>query len=204
MKFNRSARHLAILASGFLFACFTVPLLLGTMAFADVAAAPAGASTDTILGWVLKGVLTLTILAGGWGAVKLSGFLLAKTQQTNMNSAQSLTWSLTNRIWLKAQAVGGKLIAKEKALLEKILADGVVTPDEFVAFKSAIATDLREIATEEIPALSGLIGGQGPITALIEGFASKVAHNLISGQTGAPTQSPLVNTVPAPVAASPS
>ncbi len=141
----------------------------------------------------------------GWAAVKLTQFLGAKTTQVNSNGAQTLAWSLINKVWLKAQAVGGKLIAKEKVLLEKILSDGVVTPEEFNTFKSAISTDLRDIAAEELPILGSLIGGQGAVSTLLEGFASKIAHQIITGQVGgAPSPSPIAGAVKPTIAAVPS
>ncbi len=178
-------------------------LLLSALAFAQdvvapVVVAPAATTPDTILGWVWKTALALALGGLAWVAVKVSGFLTAKQNQVGMSTAQTLAWSLTNKVWLKAQAVGSKLLAKEKDLLNKILSDGVVTADEFNLFKSAIANDLRDIATEELPLLGGLIGGAGPVSTLIEGFASKVAHNLITGQTSAPTQTPLPSVAAAP------
>lgn len=170
---------------------------------ADNAIPAAGASADTVVGWIFKALLGLLIGASTWVAVKVSKFLEAKQAQVGMNTAQTLAWSLTNKVWLKAQAVASKILAKEKALLDKILSDGVVTAEEFQTFKLAVENDLRDQVAEEIPMLGSLIGGSGPVSTLISGFASKVAHNLITGQTSAPTQTPLPAAVPAPAVASP-
>lgn len=178
-------------------------LLVATIAFAQDSLPAPSTSGDTVMGMVLKGALALTILVGGWAGTKLSGFLSAKTTQTNQTAAQALGWSLTNKVWLKAQAVGGKLLAKERALMDSILSDGVITADEFKTFASAIAQDLRDIAAEEIPMLAGLLGGNQVANTIVEGFATKVAHQLLVTGSAAPTQSPLPSVIPPQAVPSP-
>lgn len=182
-------------------------LLIGAIVYAqDVLPSPAApsASADTMMGWFLKLLLAALIAVAVWGGKKLTDLLAAKVAQTNQNGAQSLGWSLVNKLWLKAQASGGKILAKERPLLEKILSDGVVTADEFKVFAAAVAQDLRDIAAEEIPLIAGLMGGNSVVNTFVDGFAAKVAHQLLNGQAGAaPTQSPLPSVVPAPTPASP-
>lgn len=188
--FVRASRHVSFIASLIIFAIVSSALFFGGIAAAQEVVtppAPGDGGGSAILGWVFKGALTLAILAGGWAAVKLTALIDAKTKQTGLSSTQSLIYSTINTVWLKAQATGSKLIAKEKPLLDKILSDGVVTAEEFQVFKAALVTDLREIAVQEIPILGNLLGGAGPANSIIEGFASKAAHALISGQTAAPT-----------------
>lgn len=207
-QFNRGLRFIRL---AMLFVMTGAIALLSFAAFAqDVLPTPAVSTPttpDTIMGWVLKTLLAVLIAAAVWGAKKLTDFIAVKTAATGQTGAQQMKWSLIQTAWLKAQAVGGKLLAKEKPLLDKILADGVVTADEFVSFKNAVLIDLRDQLTEELPMLGSLFGGAGAVSSLLDGFATKVAHGLISGApqtiSSAPMNLPAPVAAPAPAAAAP-
>lgn len=189
-------------ASRFLFLLFVA--LAGFAAFAqDVLPPPAPAPTtpDTILGWVLKGLLAVLFLVGAWGAKKLTDLISANVDKAKATGINTTRWNLLQMAWLKAQAVGGKLLSKEKPLLDKILSDGVVTADEFTSFKNAILIDLRDQLLEEIPMLSGLIGGGGgAVSTILDGFASKIAHSMLNaGSTAGAAPSALPPSISAPV-----
>lgn len=138
------------------------------------AAMPEPTDVKTVLGWFLTVALTAATGAVAFGAFKLTQFLADKKNQ-------SLAWNLTNTLWVKAQAVGSAELSKDKALLEKVLADGKVTPEEFALLKNATIASLKVIAVAELGLLGPVLKilGDGPVATFLEGLASKVVHNLI-------------------------
>lgn len=157
-------------------------LLFSTSVFAQTVLVPpvtppAPTDVKTVLGWILTIALTALTAAVAWGALKLTQFL-------NDKSKQSLVWNLTNTIWVKAQAAGSAELTKNKELLEKILADGKVTPEEFALLKNATIASLKLVAAAELELLGPVLKilGDGPVTTFLEGLASKVVHNLLGSK----------------------
>lgn len=158
----------------------------------DVAPPAPGDAATSIVGWAMKlGLLGFVALAS-WAALKLSGFLTAKQQQAQAGTAASVGWSLTNRIWVKAQSIASKLYSRERALVEKILADGQVTPEEFSELKQKVLVDLKEVIVPEIPLLGPVLKlvGERDVNGFLEGIAAKVTHNVLAGGGSPPTPLP--------------
>lgn len=151
--------------------------------------------TSTVLGWVWKGVLALFLMAGSWAAWKLTKFLESQTVMAGQSTAHSALMGLTNRLWLTIQASGAKLIAKEKPMLETILGDGKVTPDEFLQLKTAIIADVKEIFAEQLPLVKSLLGGgtEAGLASILEGMVSKFLHGMLTGSTPAIAAPPPVD-----------
>lgn len=148
--------------------------------------------TDTALGVVLKLALTGFVGVCIWLGVRLAKFLAAKTEQSQAGTLSAAGWSLTNRVWLKAQAIAAKLFSRERALVEKILSDGQVTPEEFSELKQKVLADLMEVVTQEVPLFGSLLGlvGDRNIAGFLEGVAAKVTHNILTGAVPAPVPAP--------------
>lgn len=144
---------------------------------------PTDTSTpSTVLGWIFKGLLTLLVLVIGWVVFKVGGFITSKTKAADQSAIEAFMWSTVNKAWLKATNVGARLFAKEKALIEKILADGTVTPEEWKELCSKIEIDIKLELQMEIPILAQFLNGAGPVTSLIQGFASKITTSLLTGK----------------------
>lgn len=207
--FARASRQLSVFMSIVIFLVLTA----GAVAVAqtvDTAPLPAGATTETttVIGWILKALLGATAIAVAFAAVKLSGFLNAKTQETGQSMTKQALWGAVNTLWLKTQAIGSKIFQKDRALIEKILSDGKVTHEEVQQLSAAILADLQEVAGQEIPIIKSLLvgGSQGGLQTMLTGWATAVAHKLLGVTDSAPTNSPTsANPAPKPeIAVAPS
>jgi hypothetical protein len=204
-NFNRAGRQLA----AFLSVCIFLALTLAAVAVAQtVNVAPVTAATPadatTVMGWVLRALLGAGLILGGIACVWLTKFLAAQTEKTGQSTMHAAVIGIANKVWLLVQAVGSKLIAKEKPLLDKILSDGVVTAEEFNALKAAVVSDLRDQLSESLPMVKALLGNgtESGLTTVLEGLVAKFLHGYITGQIPtAPTTLPATG-VP-PVAAPP-
>ncbi len=146
--------------------------------------------TGVVLGLILKGLLALVLVAGAWAVMKTGELISAKAALATNSTSRSVAWGLVNNIWVKVQSAGSKVLAREKPLLEKVLADGKVTAEEFDMLKTQTVLILREVAAAEIAQLGPVLGifGDNAVGHFLDGFAAKVVTGLVTNQDAiAPT-----------------
>ena len=166
---------------------FAVALVASSFAFADVVVPDVlSPPPATVLGTILIAGLGLLLSVGAWAMKKLGDWIAARTAGVQAGTAQGIAVGLVNKIWMKAQVIGAKAVAKEKPLMEKILADGQVTHEEVVQLQQAILADLPEILKEEIPLFGTVLGmsTNGSVQSFLAGLAAKIATNILNPSTG--------------------
>lgn len=158
-------------------------LFVGWSAFGqtvDIPTVPVESTGKTLLGYIFIGILSLVALGIGWLVVRITVFVNAKTKDTTLSGASAFGWGLVNKAWMMTTNIGARLFARERDLIEKILSDGTVTPEEWKQLKDKIAIDIQVELKQELPMLAQFLGGSGALTSLIEGFAAKVTNGLLT------------------------